>query len=310
MSLNGVVADLDHNDRQVRLHGDTSPWRLVVDFHVRFNFTNVRNEAGGRIDRWDQEPRWLSEEARQASTLPAANPRESALWRARFIRVVGQSWSHRWLLEPNTREASCSTFSGCGPTPQDVDVILNVRDVDAGAADAAPSGVRVHTVRVHKARYASGRDSVSRRIDLGYYDNHATPSPDGTMQVASVHEVGHSLGVEHPGEEEGRPECDSGDNPDGDVPFSCYQDGGGDSRMVMGAGMYIRPPDYRVFAHMINALLRQHERGFRYRQTNRRPGTHVTAPGVNQCAADPARYGDGSWPESPGPLTACGDDLP
>ena len=311
MSLNGVIADLQHNDRQVRLHGTTTPWRLVVDFHVRFNFTNVRNEAAGRIDRWDQEPRWLSAEAQAASTLPAANPNESAQWKARFIQVVGNSWSHRWLLEPNTTEAACTTFGGCGPVPQNVDVILNVRDVGSGAAvDAAPSGVRVHLVRVYKARYNTRYDTVSRRLELGYYDNLLTPSPGGPMQVAAVHEVGHALGMDHPGEDAGRAECSTEGNPGGIVPLSCYE-ADGDSRMVMGAGMHIRSGDYQVFAHIINALLRENERGFRYRPTNNRPGTHTAAPGVNQCPTDRARYGDMSWPENPGPTTACStDELP
>ncbi len=300
MPLNGTVADLGGSDRQVRLLDNMTPnWRLYVDFHVDFQFNDVRNSDGGRIDRWNREPRWLSDEARQqhAASMPEADPNESLRWKSRFINVVGQSWSHTWLLTSRSSEA------------RNVDVILQVRDVDSGhAVDQPPSGVMVHQLRVYKALYGTRRDSVSGRIEMGYYDNRPTPSPDGRMQVAAVHEVGHCLGAEHPGES--RPECDSDTHPDGDIPQSCYFDDSNDSSMAMGTGMHVQPNDYRTFARMLNRLLRANERSYHYGVSNTRPGMYTGAPGDGLCATDRSRWGDNAWPANPGQVSACTDDQP
>lgn len=262
--------------RSVRLHGgSTTPWRFVVDFHVRYNF---HHDADGGYTNW--------------------TPTERHTWKWRFERNVQRIWSRRWLLNPTTVEQSgfCeATGFGCRDPARPAEVVLVVRD--ARQSRWRPRTRDLCVCPVHIYRQAPGtvqtRWSPERGLETQASDVTLTPSSDRRMQIAVCHEVGHALGLRHPGEAERRElpgrsyerdgvsalECPPGQDHDD----SCYTDGGGDSGSIMGTGMYVRRDDYVPFEDMLNNFYP----GYAFERANTRAATYARdpgpEPGLDQC---------------------------
>ena len=279
--------------RSVRLHGgSTTPWRFVVDFHVRYSF---HYDSDGGFTNW--------------------TPSERHTWKWRFERQVQRVWSRRWMLNPTTVEQSgfCeATGLGCRDPARPTEVVLAVRN--ARQSRWRPRNRRVYICPVHIYRQAPGtvqtRWSPERGLECQGSDTTLTPSSDRRMQIAVCHEVGHALGLRHPGEVERRAlpgrSADEGVSalecpPGGSHPESCYYDGAGDSGSIMGSGMYVRRDDYVPFEDMLNDFYP----GYGFERATTRHGTYARnpgpEPGLDQC--QPAGSSEpGPCPDS-GPRT-------
>lgn len=271
-----TVATIGSWRRDARLHNTGSIWRLTVDIHVQFV------EFGDRLND-------------DATGTRAWRSDEITAFKENFATAVENAWSHKWLLGPaqSTRGVLCNELEVCRWAPRPVDVTLRIRDRDQHTpvnrvpevarrfGGIAPIDVNpVHVIGVPSD--FSAEEGGHLYLSVG--DNVADASPDGNMQIASAHEVGHLLGIAHPGDQRLGSACAPSTSPYTPQPAECYQDGSGDSRMIMGGGMYVRQWDYNVFASVMN------QSTWLYRSAtvstgNWRYGVSSTRP--NRCSTHP-----------------------
>ncbi len=248
MTLTAVARILGRR-RDVRLHDTGSPWRLTVDLHVRYElFTEREDEGRSSGDSFVTRP-W---------TRPEQND-----FKRDFARAVDAGWSHKWLLRPRdgTRGTLCESANICRWAPQPVDVTLRIRDV----ARHPPVGSSVHSHPVRVVGIASDFSTYHNNAIIISVDDLQADRTGGSgpLQVAAVHEVGHALGLRHPGQVREDARIQRSGNPNQEnvcapratpdpLPGECYEDSGGDGRMVMGAGGYVRRTDYEIFRGVMN----------------------------------------------------------
>lgn len=268
MSLNGFEEDHGGHRRKVTLHGGPAPWRFVVDMHVVFNFVPGRRRETRELVEWETD--WETD------------------FKADFARVIQQSWSRRWPLQPRgSRSAVCDAADWLCRNPERTEVILRVRDNNVPAQAAPPrNGVEVHLVNVHLGESEHAYDPVTDRFELSLTDNDLNRSGTGRLQICSAHEAGHALGLVHPGEAAGIAECRPA--PGRRQATRCYYDRRGDTNMMMGSGMYVRQQDYHVFRDMLNSLAEHNSRSYRFGVYNQR-GRDDYEPvlGLDRCEVEP-----------------------
>jgi hypothetical protein len=172
--------------------GGNPPCQLTVTTKVKFNFPNTSGV-------WPQG-------------LPAT-------WTRRFVDLVQQKWSYRYLL---IRAGSCSPDEAC----ERVAVRVRVVPVETG---------QHHTVDVLYRNTSDDRSFVAgSQARAGRFY-----SRDIDTNTA-IHETGHFFGLEHIA-------CD-------DNGFTCYGMTAGTADDVMGRGAFVSARDYEPFIDVMRTL--------------------------------------------------------
>ena len=227
--------------RDLRLHDTADPWRLTVDIHVRFTEWSERLDRIENLGQPDQRAVW-----RDWTDTEMDNFKDN------FAQAVQDAWSHKWYLVPRVSErpAACGDdASACSSSPRFVDVTLRVRDLANPAHARVGGNIAVHNVVVSGNPLSDAyEDRGTIHVALG--DNQSDLTAGGPhSQVATAHEMGHALGLTHPGDTPTETTCDPGPTP---TPRHCYQIAG-DGSMIMGEGMRVTRDDYMVFKSLMNA---------------------------------------------------------
>jgi hypothetical protein len=188
---------------------------------------------------------------------------EETDWKARFIELVEERWSYQYPLladfadnyEPGDRTMSRTIdprrFTADLPGAQ---VALKIIDVDSPPARLTiPSG-HEHQIFVWRQRDPGGAHGSAATRSSALHESalETLAMPGGYRQTAALHEVGHLIGLVHPGcpthvqtshtdlGAMGRTEC--------------YGRDGTQRSSIMGSGDVIGAPDYVVFAYIMQRL--------------------------------------------------------
>lgn len=143
-------------------------------------------------------------------------------WKQQFVSTVQAKWNGKfWLQTPTTYNRL--NWPVNSPTHR-CNLYCRIRvseQVDSQGAHAVIPGVRVngnHFFRSHMLLYSS-RDLRAERLTRG------------SLFYTHLHEIGHLIGLDHPGDS--LPGCSAGDE------SACYAAADGNDRGIMGRGSRI-----------------------------------------------------------------------
>lgn len=201
-------------DADISMHGANRLNNADLTVYLRINFQKIDPTPGNTTYRdWDNT----------AVPIRAWRGQQFDRWKRRFMRDCKRKWDRKfWLLTPQS-------YTGLN-VPRGNPVVrsnlycrfdISEQATSAGAHAVIPV-VRIdgnHTFRSHM---------------LLYDDRDLRPQTrtEGSTFFTHVHEIGHLMGLNHPGD--GLPGCTAG----GGDP-ACYADAGGDDTGVMGRGSRI-----------------------------------------------------------------------
>jgi hypothetical protein len=184
-----------------------------LTIYIRLCFQQINPTAAvNTYNDWDNKP----------VPIRAWKPKEWTNWKARFLKSCQKKWNGKfWLKTPLSYDGlnwpkqksshRCNLYCRFEITEQSIvtgaHAVIPVVHVDGK-----------HEFRSHALLY-SNRDLEAERLTRGsfFYTN--------------IHEIGHLIGLEHPGT--GLPGCISGGE------AVCYEDATGNNRGVMGMGSCI-----------------------------------------------------------------------
>lgn len=200
-------ADLSPDVRNATTNAD-------LTLYIRINFQQIDPTATSRTYR-DSDG--------TAVPIRAWRPGEFAQWKKRFLTGCRNKWHGKfWLLTPATY--TNLNWPLARPTHR-----CNLYCRFEISEQATPEGAHAVIPVVH----VDGRHFF--RSDMLLYSNNdlqAERLTRGSNFFTHVHEIGHLIGLEHPGH--GRPGCTTGGE------AVCYASADGDTRGVMGMGSVIR----------------------------------------------------------------------
>ncbi|MCL4793829.1 MAG: hypothetical protein KJZ84_04670 [Bryobacteraceae bacterium] len=201
-------ADLNPDVRNATTNAD-------LTLYIRINFQRIDPAPGGPATYQDYDG--------TAVPIRAWRDAEWAQWKARFLRDCRNKWHGKfWLVTPATYNRL--NWPAQNPTHR-CNLYCRFEIAEQGTTQGAHAVIPVvhvngnHFFRSHMLLY-SNNDLRAERLTRG------------SNFFTHVHEIGHLIGLDHPGT--GRAGCARGGE------AICYASADGDDRGVMGRGSMIR----------------------------------------------------------------------
>ena len=211
--IHGRQNQMGSFDADIRAEGRNRTTNADLTLNVRIHFQQINPTAASNT---------YNDADGTAVPIRAGRPGEFTRWSWRFLSECQRKWNGKfWLQTP----AACNSFNWPQQNPTHRCNLYCRFEIEAqsssNGAHAVIPVVRVngnHFFRSHMLLY-SNRDLRPERLTRG------------STFFTHVHEIGHLIGLDHPGT--GLPACSTGSEP------ACYAGAGGDDRGVMGRGSHI-----------------------------------------------------------------------